>query len=206
MTHAASGTRPAGFTLLEVLVALVVLGLLMVGLTQGVRTGLALRQAQVHRLDALAETGSVMRLLRTLLSRLPVMPDGNTLVATAAGAAFRGEADRVSFVGDMPTGLGTTRRAEMTLSVVDQRLTLSWVPHLHERLLTALPPATQTVLLGGVERLDLAYWGSLAAGQPQAWQTRWESAEAPELIRLRLRFAKGDRRRWPDLIVAPRLD
>ena len=199
------GARQSGFTLLDVLVALVVLGLLMVGLTQGVRAGLALRQAQIQRLSETAELDAAMRLLRTLLTRLPVVPGGFRVLATENGDGFRGEADRVSFVGDLPTGLGRTRRADLTLYLHNGRLVLSWTPHRHQRSLAARQRPTETELVQGVERLDLAYWGSPGKGQPASWEARWGRLDAPELIRLRLGFPKGDRRRWPDLITAPRL-
>ena len=59
--------RGRGFTLLEVLVALTVLGVLMVGLGQGVRLSLALWQAQTRRLAETAELDAGARALRGLL-------------------------------------------------------------------------------------------------------------------------------------------
>lgn len=195
----------SGFTLLETLVALVVLGFLMVGLAEGVRAGLAIRHAESRRVDQTAELDSAMRVLRGALTRLPVVPSGNRLIATEEGLGIAGEADRVSFVGRLPTGLGTDRLADMTLYRDGDRLVLAWRPHRHERPLRAPPAPTRTVLLGGIERLDLAYWGSPKGGPAAGWKARWEGTEAPELIRIRLGFAKHDRRRWPDLIVASRL-
>lgn len=195
--------QSSGFTLLEMLVALVVLALLMVGLTQGVRAGLALRQAQTHRLDDTAELDAVMRLLRTLLGQLPMMPDGSRLLTTDKGEVFTGAADRVNFVGNLPSGLGMRRRADVTLSLDGRSLVLSWRPHRHDHPFAALPQ-TRTVLLHGVERMELAYWGAPQGGASPAWQSVWESPAAPDLIRLRLVFAKGDPRHWPDLIAAPR--
>ncbi len=216
-----AGAAQGGFTLLELLVALVVLGLLVVGMTQGVRTGLAMRQAQTQRIGETADLDAAMRLLRSVLTRLPAIPPGSRLAAEPA-FGFRGETDRISFIGDMPTGLGTTRRAAMTLYVSDRRLMLSWSPRRHEHALTP-PQATDTELLHGVERLDLAYWGTSSADKPgwqmaggqalpsqaplseaAGWQARWEGNDPPELIRVRLVFSGDDRRRWPDLIAASR--
>jgi general secretion pathway protein J len=203
MKKASGRDRQSGFTLLELLVALVVLGFLMVGLIQGVRAGLALRHAQTQRLSRTAELDAAMRLLRGMLTRLPVATAGRPAVGTANAveAGFKGAADRVRFVGRMPTGLGTTRRADITLYVQNQRLILSWAPHYHERLLGQPPMPTTTILLYGVSRLGLSYWGSLAPNEPPGWQPRWENPTAPHLIRLRLSFVKGDPRRWPDLIT-----
>lgn len=199
--------RPAqgGFTLLEVLVALVVLGFLMVGLTQAVRSGVALHHAQRHRLAKTADLDSAMRLLRRVFTRLPVNPSTHRLLAAPDGTAFNGGADRVSFVGDLPNGVGTTGRAEMTLSVEGGRLVLSWRSHRHARLLGPPPPLTRTILLDHVKQLQLAYWGSPAGNGDPTWRPRWQGVQAPQLIRIRIRFEKGDPRRWPDLIAAARL-
>lgn len=195
----------SGFTLLEVLVAVVVLGFLMVGLAEGVRAGLALRQAQTHRVGETADLDATMRVLRRVLTRIPLNAAGDRLLTTASGAGFDGEADRISFVGNLPTGLGTTRRATMRLAVAHGNLVLSWRPHHHDRPIGPPPPLTRTVLLDGVRRLELAYWGSPGNAGPPAWQARWQWPEAPALIRVRLDFAKHDPRHWPDLIAASRL-
>ena len=69
--------RERGFTLLETLVALVVLGLLVVGLTHGVNVGLALWQAQSHRIGEAADLDAAERTLRNLLSGIPTSPGGD---------------------------------------------------------------------------------------------------------------------------------
>lgn len=203
LTRQSRPAKQAGFTLLEMLVALIVLGFLMVGLNEGVRAGLTLRHAQIHRLGNTADLDATMRLLRGLLSHLPLDATGERLLTDSAGFAFRGEAGRVSFVGDLPTGIGVTRRADITLSVEKGSLVLGWRPHRHARPVGPPQPLTRTVLLDGVKHLDLAYWGAPAnPGQQPGWQARWESPQAPMLIRVRLEFARSDPRRWPDLIAA----
>jgi general secretion pathway protein J len=54
-----------------------------------------------------------------------------------------------------------------------------------------------------VAHLEFAYWGSPSEDQPAGWQAQWDNFNIPKLIRVRLAFAKGDRRHWPDLIAAP---
>jgi general secretion pathway protein J len=204
MISARLAGRQNGFTLLEVLVALLVLGLLVVGLSQGVRASLDLRQAQMHRLGSIAELDAVQRLLRGVLGRLPRSADGKRSIPGKNPNGLSGEPDRVTFVGDLPTGLGANRRAEISLYLQGGRLVLSWAPHRHEQSLAPPPQPAETGLLQGVEKLDLAYWAGAASGQTPGWQSRWTVAETPELIRIRLAFGETDRRRWPDLIVAPR--
>jgi general secretion pathway protein J len=193
-----------GFTLLEMLVVVVVLGLLVVGLGRGVRTGAALWDAQQQRLAQTAELDASARILRGLLTGIMASPASGA-GGIAADNAFKGDAEHVSFVGDLPTGLGTTRRADVTLALRNGNLVLTWTPHLHEIPLGPPPPPTDTELLARVARLDIAYWGAAASDQPAAWQARWDGPAPPELVRIRLAFGKGDERRWPDLIAAPTL-
>jgi len=173
--------RQSGLTLLELLVALLVLGLLVVGLTQGVRAGLSMWSAQSRRLGETAELDAGARVLRMLLSGISAPP-----------MKLEASSDRLAFVGDLPT-----------LELVQGRLVLRWTPHLHERTTAPEPEPIETELIRDIERLEFAYWGAPSPDQPAEWQNQASSSPLPELIRVRLAFAKGDRRRWPDLIVAP---
>ena len=193
----------AGFTLLEMLVVVGVLGFLMVGLTQGVRAGLAMWEAQSRRIGETSELDAAARILRSLLSAV-APPQSNTPGAdTAFGADFKGTPESVTFVGDLPTGLGTTRRANISIELRGGRLLLRWTPHRHELSSAPAPEAIETELIRRVDGLDLAYWGAASPGEPAGWRTQWDGVAIPELIRVRLSFAAGDGRRFPDLIAAP---
>jgi len=201
LTSSTTG-RQSGFTLLEILVALVVLGFLMVGLTQGVRAGLTMWGAQTRRVGETADLDAGARVLRRLLSGISLPSAGGFLVASST-EKFEALPDSLTFVGDLPTGFGTTRRADITLELHEGRLVLRWTPRRHELSIAPPPEPIETELIRGVERFDLAYWGSPSPGEPAGWQSRWDRRDIPELIRVRLGFATGDRRRWPDLIAAP---
>jgi general secretion pathway protein J len=197
--------RQAGFTLLETLVAVVVLGFLVVGLAQGVRAGLTLWEAQSRRIGETAELDAAARILRALLSAIVSSSAASLSVGGAGGAGgteFKGTADALTFIGDLPTGLGTTRRANITLELRQGRLVLRWTPRRHEVSAVPPPEPIETELIRRVGRLDLAYWGASSPDQPPGWQAQWEGSAAPELIRIRLALARDDRRRFPDLIAA----
>jgi general secretion pathway protein J len=184
------------------LVVVTVLGFLIIGLTQGVRTGLTLWEAQSRRVGETAELDAAARILRAHLSGIAPSPSvGPT--GGAGGLELKGSAASLAFVGDLPTGLGTTQRADITLELSRGRLVLRWTPHRHELSTAAASPPTETELVGNVERLDLAYWGTSSSGQETGWQAQWDGPAIPELIRVRLVFSANDRRRFPDLIAAP---
>jgi len=195
--------RQGGFTLLEMVVVVTVLGFLMVGLTHGVRTGLTLWEAQSRRVGETAELDAAARILRALLSGISSSQSSGVAAGAAGGVELKGAPSSLAFVGDLPTGLGTTQRADITLELSRGRLVLRWTPHRHELSNAAAPQPTETELLGNVGRLDLAYWGTSPSGQEAGWQTQWDGPAVPELIRVRLVFGENDRRRFPDLIAAP---
>lgn len=64
--------------------------------------------------------------------------------------------------------------------------------------------AQRQVLLRGVDSLDLAYFGATREDPTPQWRTDWSGeAGPPRLVRVRVTFADGDRRLWPDLVVRP---
>jgi general secretion pathway protein J len=191
-----------GFTLLETIVALTVLGFLMIAIVQGVRTGLVFWDAQTRRIATTAELDSTARVLRGVLTTMPIQP---AALGAPVSIGFEGRADQITLVGQLPTGLGTTRRADMTIHLKAGRIMISWTPHRHDPPEAAKPSPVETELIRRVDRLEFAYWGSTGEGLPPAWLSQWDGPALPMLIRVRVRFAGGDDRHWPDLIAAPEL-
>jgi general secretion pathway protein J len=195
--------RVPGFTLIEVLVALAVFGLLGVALTYGVRTGLAMWDAEQRHLGETADLDAAARVLRSLLTRIPARPSADGTLAGVAFARLKGSPDRFSYVGELPTGFGTSRLADLVLTRERGRLVLLWSPYRHEHPLAPPPPPSAAELLRGIDRLEFDYWGAPNPNAPRRWQAQWDALYPPQLIRIRVTFPTGDRRHWPDLLVAP---
>jgi general secretion pathway protein J len=196
----------AGFTVLEILVAVTVLALLMIGLTQGARSGFAFWAAQARRSGETAELDATARVLRNLLAGIPISaPTAPGRGAAASAIAFEGHPDRLAFIGDLPTGFGDSRRADITISLRGGRLMLAWTPHRHETSGGAAPVQTEVELIRGVEGVAFAYWGDATGASSAQWLSQWDGPALPQLIRVRLGFGKGDGRHWPDLVAAPQL-
>ncbi len=185
--------REAGFTLLEIIVALVVLGVLFASLSQGVRFGFASwgRQDQaLRRGEALSATD------RTLRRLIEQMDPGSE----REGATLAGRAHAMAFIAPLPGGAGASPApADMRLGVNDGHLVLSWLPHRHAVRLVPAPPPQTTVLLDGISGIDLGYWSDGS----QRWSSSWTNNTLPDLVRIRIVFGEHDPRHWPDIVEAP---
>lgn len=179
----------AGFTLVEMLVALVVLGLVAGGLSQGLRFGVQAWSRAATLIEASDTLDAVDRTLRLMVAQMHPGQPGQP-------APIAGGPARLAFVGPLP-GL-PPRRVEAVLMVdAERRLVLRWRPYLNAQRLRS-PDFVETELLRGVSGFALAYW------RPDGgWSEAWNAADLPALIRIRL---QPDGRRWPDIVVAPGLD
>jgi len=199
-----SQRRDDGFTLLELLVALVVLGFILAGLSQGVRYGLRATDTQARTLAERSELDAVDRALRRLIEQM----DPGT---ARDGAGVQGSAGRLVFVSELPSASGLpTRRADIALGVDGalgadgaRRLVLRATPRPAGKPFGPPPPPLETELLRDVDHIELSY---LARGPNSTWSSAWSVKDLPFLVRLRVVFPKGDRRHWPDIVAGPRLE
>jgi len=184
----------AGFTLLEVLVAVFVLGVVLVLLTQGVRFGLQATQLQA----AVRDRHGDLEVIDHALRRMVALADPGFFPEPAT---LRGTAQTVSFTTELPIhGDGPTQRADVTLSASAGRLLLRWTPHRDVERFGATPAWQETVMLHGVERIELAYRASDRTG---AWSGAWTADKLPALIRIRIVSPDASGHCWPPLLVAP---
>jgi general secretion pathway protein J len=202
MRPSGADTRNAGFTLMEVLVALVVLGMLFVGLTQGVRLGINAWNEESRIVAQRDQLDDADRALRELLSHMN--PNGG-----AGTAAISGAADQLKFSTQLPTAVAlATRNVNASLFVdAHHRLIFRWKLNFHEQSLRPPAEPTDTELLSGVAKINFHYWSSVSNGpQKQGWQESWDGPGPPGLVKLHVSFEAGDPRHWPDIIIAPALD
>jgi general secretion pathway protein J len=227
---AAGAPAERGFTLIEILVAVTLLGLLMAALLGGVRLGVRAWEASGTRLDDSARLAAVQDFLRDRLTA------AYELEGQSGGAqtqpAFVGEPDRLSFVTLMPEHLGAGFD-HMVLALTDgPDLAVTWWPSQPGEDTATQNAATQNtatpnaaipnaaagdtaaardavhsrVLLAHVAELQFAYFGEVQPKQPPVWSDVWNQPLLPLLVRVRLRFPDRDARSWPDLIVRPMID
>jgi general secretion pathway protein J len=184
----------AGFTLLETLVALVVLGFMVAGLIQGVHFGLSAWGTEGRIMARREDLDAVDRVLRLLVRQMdpgtPADPRG-----------VSGTNSRLLFTSRLPAAAGGEIADMLLTADTTGRLVLEWTPHLHARRATAPPTPRREVLLSGIERLELAYWRPAASGG--GWVESWTERSLPALVRIRIVSYPAQARHWPDVVTAP---
>lgn len=199
-----------GFTLLELLISITLLGLILVLLFGGLRLGVRSWDAVQQQVDNLNSVRSVESFLRREMEqsypyRWKATP-GQRL-------AFLGERNRVNFVAPLSPriGMGGLYAISLEMEQTDKGRRLIWkhVPvGAQMQDFSALAQEQEIVLVGAelsaVEDIWLTYFGRDSEGAAPQWVDRWDSnAGLPMLIRIQVRFADGSE--WPDFVVAPLL-
>ena len=194
-----------GFTLVELLVSLAVLAMTATLLLAAMTTGRGIDQ----RASASALAGESVAAAQALLrARLETMAPETFLLGVTPTTDVRGDPTGMAFTADaigrqqpMPPQryrLLLTRAGELSLFSADP---LSARADQANRDFRGWERA---VLLGNVRSLEIAYYGAAPPDNQRRWRGSWSDLPVlPELVRVRVGFAPGDRRIWPDLIARP---
>lgn len=192
-----------GFSLMEVLAALALLAILLLGVYSGVRsTTLSVGHGSsvIARID---EARGAREFLRRQLSSATALPwkvlDGNVPVV------FEGDGSRLRFVSALPGYLGKLGPQVIEVALGDDggegrslQARLSPLPGSQ----AAVIAGAHDVLLARVRSLTLRY----ARRGSSAWEDRWnDPMELPGSIEITVVPEEGADA-WPPLIVAPRQD
>jgi prepilin-type N-terminal cleavage/methylation domain-containing protein len=173
----------SGFTLLELLVVITILGLTVVALTNGVRFAGRAWETQERQSARHGDLHSVQNVLRQIIT---------------SASDFTGDGVSLRFVGTMPDALRRGGLYDIELRTIGDRLVLASKPHFRG------PMAGATVntadLTEGVTAFDLAYYIP-----PGGWQrTARDRNRPPALVRIAVQLADG--RTWSPLVVAPMVE
>jgi general secretion pathway protein J len=197
-------SREAGFTLLEILVAMVVLSLIVSSAFGALRMGERSWEAGLKRSGETETLRTVSGVLQRQFGQ--VLPLTWT-EGTQRTIAFSGAREKLRFIAPAPLHQGSTGLFEYTLVVEadadSSQLVLYY--RLHDPDTSEFQPEgsdRQRVLL--VEDMTTAsfdYYGSPISGDPPQWQSQWNSdaEEFPQLVRARLATDAGP---WPELVLA----
>lgn len=206
--HAPGAQR--GFTLLELLISLTLLGLILVLLFGGLRLSVRSWDSVQRQVDNLNSVRSVENFLRRELERIHPY---RWKATPGPRFAFVGERHKLNFVAPLPSRIGTGGLYAIALELEQtssgRRLTWKHVPvDPSMRDFSSLEPMKEMQLVGTelntVDDIWLSYFGRENEATAPRWVERWDSVVTmPLLIRIQVRFADGSQ--WPDFVVAPML-
>lgn len=181
--------RDAGFTLLEMLVALVVFGLVMAGIAQTFRFGLIAWPAAARE----AAGPEDLAALDAALTRMIAQAQPGSMTASRGELAFT---TRLPALAAQNTGLFDVD----IIATPGGDLLLRYGPHPPGTPLA--PPLAPSIepLAQGVTGFSASYFAPQTNGPP-AWSDSWSGDGLPLLVRIHLAFAND--RNWPDLVAAP---
>lgn len=200
------GSGRSGFTLVELIVALTLLGIMAAAMFGALRLSARVSDAGAERIAAVTDRMAAVQFLRNRLREaVPMLipqPDGNQ------GPGFQGMATSMQFIAPMPAQIG--RGGFYVFSLQQDRLDdgppmLGWsllrpdaVLRLDSGQRNPRPLLTEDV------RLSFRYYGISEAGDGARWHGNWEGFRPPELIEIVIKDSDGE---GPETIirVRPRL-
>lgn len=180
----------AGFTLLEVLVTLTLLGLIGVVAANGLHFGTAVWKRSAE----LGETEIERRLVEKLLRRM--ISQAYPLELAGAGRRpellFEGYDNRLTLVASLPAQVAPRGHHLVFLGLSPDDdgmdLTLGWTGLSGSASVLSgdMPrPEQLETLLPDTARLSFRYYGPSPEGGPSAWQETWTSrARMPDLVKI----------------------
>jgi general secretion pathway protein J len=188
-----------GFTLLELLVAIALLGLLMTVLLAGISLLTRHVALQGGHLDRAAVISVVESFLRLQLAKAAAIVPSD---ARDGSILFAGSGESVSFVATAPQSVPSSGLEIFAVARAGRRLVVRSAPF--SGMLTGGAEPRETILLDGVSEARFRYYGVVPPEKEPRWHGAWQDmADLPRLVSVELAFADGTR--MPPLLVRPRL-
>lgn len=199
----------AGFTLLEMLVAVTLMALITMLLTGSLSFGVRVWESS-ERLDERSRVASVQRLVFQWLQEAEQMRMPGEENDPLRGV-FEGNSRALRFMG-VQQGIGLPGGYYLNELYVSGDEEDAPALILRRRLvqpgssgLTEATPETdgdRRVLVDNIAEVEIAYFGREAVSANPEWLDTWSGRlDLPLLVRIRLRFTPDDKRDWPELVV-----
>lgn len=206
-----SPQRSAGFTLVELLLAITLMSILL-GLTY---TGLRAATQSSQRGELLLAAGGELRashqFIRRQLNQILPLPYAVTEDAEELRIVFEGDARHIQYVAPMPGYLGAGGPQVQLIEIVNADDGELLVQFSHALLQgfeeSRLMDRDPVVLLEGVSSAGFEFLTEDEEGELIGWTASWDQQNTlPVAVRLDLEFTEELNMQWPDLAAGVRVD
>lgn len=196
--------RRHGFTLIEVLIAITLMGLIMVLLFGSLRIAGRSWGSGEDKIAAANQKAVVYQFFKRHLSTIRPLPMPNRddpMGVETTEQAFKGTPQRLQFVAALPAA-STRKGLQFFVIQIDPRnastIQVALRPYREtgDDLGYAEPPV---VLLENVAEFTFAYFGKTEEGAEMVWHSEWVEADRPPAL-IKVRILLKDRSYWPDMI------
>jgi len=197
--------RSQGFTLLELLIGMTLVGFILSLLFAGLNLGTRSWEAGEQRMVTSSRQAVVVDFIRRGIEQTYPL---RWRVGEEDRLAFAGEAESLRFVGTVAMHDGASGNHLIALDLVDgetgRDLVMRWqLPDPGAPGFEPIEQAEPKVLIKAVKEIALAYFGAQSETEDPAWHDQWlDQKTPPALIRLQLTMENGET--WPDIVAAPR--
>ncbi|MDH3788308.1 MAG: prepilin-type N-terminal cleavage/methylation domain-containing protein [Xanthomonadales bacterium] len=200
--------RNGGFTLVEILLALTLMGMLL-GLAYG---GLRASTRATDKGQAVLEESGRIRMAHQFVRKQinQMIPLGFIDEQLQQRTVFMGDRDKIRFVAPMPGYLGFGGPQVQELAIVQGKdgselvLSHALLQGYEESLLFERDPI---LLMDHIESAEFAFLGRDETGELTPWLNRWDTPEIlPLAVTLEIEFTEKVYIKWPPLTAAIRID
>ncbi|MGB3072366.1 MAG: prepilin-type N-terminal cleavage/methylation domain-containing protein [Ottowia sp.] len=196
-----------GFTLVEVLIALALLSLLMLGLTGAMRAMSDTSEGIERRIDTADRFRVASNLLNSVLSEVSIrrLPGAASTGGNASQPAifFEASSNSLSWIGVMPARFGVGGRHYMHLAQEEHQLVLRYAPWNGASTFADWGSASAQVIAEPITAFDLRYLEPENLQWLPAWppQDLRPGVVLPQAIEATVHGAEPP---WPPIVVAVR--
>lgn len=211
MRGSAINSAPRGFTLIEVMLAILLLSVLLAAAFGGIRSAVKGMHIGENLMDRTNRLRVAQEFIRHQLSRTLPLPFGQEK-GTGKNLLFEGKRDLIRFVAPMPGYLSNGGAYVQTLELTNTRsgkqlLFNHWMLNGYDADKLRKGESEPVVLMDMVDSGKFEYRKLDDQGELEDWSDDWDDPGlTPVMIRIELKMRKEALVGWPDMDIPLMLD
>lgn len=212
MTFETRLLRPRGFTLIEVMLAILLLAILLAAAYGGIRSAVRAMSSGEALIDRTNRVRVAQEFIRHQISRTLPLPFGQE-DGTGVNFLFQGENDLIRFVAPMPGYLSRGGSYVQTLELTSTRngkqllFGHAMLNGFDLKKLRKEDSAEPVILMDLIDSGRFEYRKLDAEGKLEDWSDDWEDPSiTPVMVRIHLKMRKEALVDWPDMEIPLLLD